>query len=110
MQSCLPGDSRVVRPVLRQINSDGAVVTLVEGLLLDEECDYLIKKAGKMRQSETNGDDGDGVVDNYRTSRTAYLPEDAVVGCLGRRLATIANMPAENIEPLQVTAYKNKQR
>ena len=35
MQSCLPGDRRAVHPVLRQIHSDGAVLTQIEPLLLE---------------------------------------------------------------------------
>ena len=35
---------------------------------------------------------------------------DAVVDCIGKRLATIAGLPASNLEPLQLTDYKHKQR
>jgi len=108
MRSCLPGDGRLVYPVLRQIHSDGAVVTQIENLLLDDEADYLVRRAGKLRRSETESDAG--VVDG-RTSRTAYLPmKDAVVDCIGKRLATIARIPATNLEPLQITDYKHNQR
>jgi len=47
-----------------------------------------------------------------RTSRTAYLPEkgDAVIDCLGQRLATLAGMPLAHLEQLQVTDYAHEQR
>ena len=107
MKSCLPGDRRVVYPILRRIHSDGAVITQVEQLLLDKEADYMVKKAGKMRRSETGR--GAGIVDERRTSRTAYLKNDRVIDCIGQRLATIAGMPVTHLEPPQVTSYSHKQ-
>ena len=36
--------------------------------------------------------------------------KDKVVKCIGKRLATIAGMPAKSLEPLQITEYKHGQR
>ena len=72
---------------------------------------HLARKANEVgfRASETSGEDGAGVVDKDRTSRTATLPaKDAVVGCIRERLATIAGMPEMNLEPLQVTEYAHQ--
>ena len=111
MKSCLPGDHRLIRPILRQLHADEPVITSVKSLFLDEECDYLVEKAAEagLHASETTGNQGESVVDEYRTSRTAVLPGDAVIDCLRQRLATIAGMPSKNLEPLQVTEYGHGQ-
>ena len=109
MHSCLPGDHRTVTPILEQLHALGAVVTRIDPLLLPEECIYLINKAGDFERSETGG----GRISNYRTSQTSYPPEpedDAVVECLAKRLGTIASMPADSLEPLQITTSAHKQR
>ncbi len=99
MKSCL--NKRLVFPVLSQIHSEGAVITRVAGLLLEEECDYLLKKTGKWHPSKTEGAEKE-----VRTSNTAYLPErDPVIKCVKERLATISGFPVKNLEPLQVTKY-----
>ena len=106
MQSCLPGDRRAVHPVLRQIHSDGAVLTQIEPLLLDEEADYIAKLAEKEGFALSEIGNGTGQATKYRTSRTAVLHErNAVVDCIRDRLATIAGMSAKKFEPLQVVDY-----
>ena len=101
----------MVHPVLRQIHSEGAVVTQAERLLLDEECDYLIKKACNVRRSEIEGADGLGKIVKIRTSSTASLPtNDSTVDCVAKRISTIAQMPQTHLEPLQITDYTHKQR
>jgi hypothetical protein len=84
------------------------VISQVERLLLDEEADYLIKKAGEVGLNRSKTSEG---IADIRTSRTAFLPmNDRVVECVGKRLATIAGMPEKSLEPLQVTDYTHKQR
>ncbi len=112
MRSCLPGDDRLVYPVLRQLNSESPVVTQIEPLLLDEGGNYLVRKAHEdgFDASEI-GRRGKSVVSEMRTSRTSYLPEDdAVVACIGERLAAVAGMPPGSLEPMQATAYAHKQQ
>ena len=111
MKSCLPGDRRKIHPVLRQLNTK-PVITQISGLMLPEEADYIVELANAegFGASETDGDDGEGVVDESRTSSTAYLPEnDAVLRCLRHRMATLAQMPEENLDELQATAYERGQ-
>ena len=99
MQSRVPGDQPVY-PVLRQLTSKPPIVTQVDELLTPAECAYLVSKI-----------EGRGEVSSLRTSRTADLPEDdPVVQCIGRRLATIAGMPATSLEPLQATSYARGER
>ena len=106
MESCLPGDARKLHPVARQLRAESPVITQLAPLLLAEECDYIIEKAkGSGREPSQTGE---GVVNDYRTSTTAYLPmKDPVVACLANRLATVAGMPPSSVEKLQVTAYEN---
>ena len=78
MKSCIH-DDRFVYPVLKQIHSSSPIVTLVEGLLLNEEADYLIQRAGGMHRSEIERSDAESRVDKIRTSSTASLPDDDTV-------------------------------
>ena len=114
MESCLPGDSRKVTPVFKQLHSDGAVVTEIQHLLLKEETDFLLNKARQvgLEASTVVGDDGAREVDQRRTSRTAFLPknEDGVIACIERRIAAVVALPTSHLEPLQVTDYRHKQQ
>ena len=108
MKSCLPGDKRVLFPVLRKANN---VVTKVNDLLLTEEADYLIQKAQNAGlHRSTVGQERD--LSRSRTSSTAFLQKNAdeVVSCIENRIASVADQPVENLEPLQVTAYEHKQK
>ena len=113
MRSCLPGDDRQVYPVLKQLTSKSPIITQIDGLFLPAECDYLVQKArdAGFEASETRGRHGKGEVSALRTSRTSVLPEeDAVVACVRRRLATVAGMPPDSLEPLQATSYTHGQQ
>ena len=105
MQSCVPGDQPVY-PVLRQLTSKQPIVTQIDGLLTPAECAYLVKTAHGAG-FEASEIEGRGEVRSLRTSRTADLPEDKpVVQCIERRLATIAGMPLESLEPLHQVARR----
>ena len=114
MQSCIANDTRLVYPVLEQLNAKDAVVTAVRGLILPEEAEHLKNIAqGKFSQSSVSSDGNDGKVDNnVRTSTTAFLEKgaDPVVSCIEQRLATIAGQSVSHLEPLQVTDYRHKQQ
>ena len=113
MQSCLRNDTRQVYPVFRQIHSQDVVVTEIENLLLKEEAEYLTSMAQTigMHPSTVAAKDGQTTIDPRRTSTSAYIPKskDKVVKCIEDRLATVAAIPVENLEPLQITDYKHKQ-
>ena len=116
----MPSERQKVYPVFKQLTSErprqprcrahSALVTQIDGLLTPAECKYLVRKA-RGAGFGASGVAGRGVVTSLRTSRTAYLPEDdEVVACVGRRLATVAEMPATSLEPLQATSYARGQR
>ena len=112
MKSCLFGDTRKVTPVLKQLNANPFVVTSIEGLLLPEEADALVRLAEKKGMHySTTVKNGKLVVDVGRTSRTCPLlkNENSLVTCLEDRLSTFAGHPSSHLEPLQITDYKNKQ-
>lgn len=113
MKSCIPGNEKEVIPTYNQSNDKNAVVTEVSKLLLDEEADYLIKKAKEkgLQRSQVAGQKNDEY-SNLRTSSTSFLDkgQDDVVSCIEKRIATVAQQPVANLEPLQVTAYSNSQK
>lgn len=113
MQSCMPNDSRTIRPVLRQLHSKDAIVTEVQGLLFPEEAEYLKAHAETtgFEQSTVISKVGESEKDQRRTSRTSFLPKNRnpVIDCIGERIATIAGQPVSHMEPMQVTDYKHKQ-
>jgi|SaaInlV_125m_DNA_1040241.scaffolds.fasta_scaffold04511_3 prolyl 4-hydroxylase len=113
MKSCIPGlDHKEVVPTYNQSNDKGAVVTEVSNFLLDEEADYLIKKAKEngLQKSTVAGQKGNES-SQARTSSTSFLKknQDDVVSCIEKRIATVAQQPVANLEPLQVTAYSESQ-
>ena len=113
MQSCLPNDSRQLHPILRQLHDKDAVVTEIEGLLLPEEAEYLVRTAGHVGfEDSTVMRDGRPVKDTQRTSRTAFLPKskDDVVDCIGARISTVVGQSSRFMEPMQVTDYTHKQQ
>lgn len=111
MRSCLPDDDREVRPQLRQLAAQEAVVTEIEGLLLPEECDKLRAMAPPMQRSTVVDDAMRRVVDERRSSRTAFLSkDDEFTACLHRRFATVVREPVSHMEPMQLTDYKHKER
>lgn len=113
MKSCIPGDKKEVIPTYNQSNDKNAVVTEVSKLLLDEEADYLIKKAKEkgLQRSSVRGEKKDEY-SKVRTSSTSFLDksQDDVVSCIEKRIATVAQQPVSNLEPLQVTAYSKSQK
>lgn len=113
MKSCIPGDKKEVIPTYNQSNDKNAVVTEVSKLLLDEEADYLIKKAKEkgLQRSQVSGEK-ENDYSKDRTSSTSFLDkgQDDVVSCIEKRIATVAQQPVSNLEPLQVTAYSNSQK
>lgn len=113
MQSCLPTDKSRAHPVLKQLTSTAPIITQIDGLLTPAEASFLVQKAhdAGFEASETGGHRDDGEVTSLRTSRTASLPEDEpAVACIRRRLATVALMPVESLEPLQATRYGYRQQ
>ena len=111
MKSCIPGDKKKVFPTYRQANDKGAVITEVSKLLLDEEADYLVKKA-KEKGLQKSQVLGKNKYSNARTSSTSFLEknQDSVVSCIEERIATVAHQSVANLEPLQVTAYSTSQK
>ena len=110
MQSCVPSDRQKVYPVLKQLTSERPILTQIDSLLTPAECKYLVRKA-RSAGFDSSEIVGRGVDRSLRTSRTAYLPEDdTVVACIGRRLATVAGMPATSLQTLQATSYSRGQR
>lgn len=113
MQSCLPKDSRQIRPVLTQIHDKNVVVTEIQNLMFPEEADYIRSKALNIGFDDSTvvSSKGSSEKDPRRTSQTSFLPkhEDDVIDCIGRRISTIAGQPHTHMEPMQVTDYKNKQ-
>lgn len=112
MWSCLPDDKRTVHPIFRQLNSDKAVITEIENLLLPEEAAYLVNSGNQHGfKDSTVMRNGGHERDEQRTSRTSFLSKnsDPVVDCIGKRIATLANQPVTHMEPMQVTDYTHKQ-
>ena len=111
MQSCLTDDSRRVYPVVSQLHSEGAVINHVQGLLLPEEAEELVRMGnGEFRPSTVvGGSSGESV---GRTSKTAFLPKASTdfVQCIESRLATLASHPVSHLEPLQLTEYRSSQQ
>jgi prolyl 4-hydroxylase len=109
MKSCIPDYKKEVIPTY-QSNDKNAVVTEVSKLLLDEEADYLIKKA-KEKGLQKSKVLGENEYSKDRTSSTSFLDkgQDDVVSCIENRIATVAQQPVSNLEPLQVTVYSNSQ-
>ena len=112
MQSCIPGDQRYITPVYNQSNDTNAVVTEISALLLDEEADYLIEKAKEKGLQRSLVIDDKEHLSSSRTSSTSFLGrgEDDVISCIEKRIATVAQQPVANLEPLQVTAYSQSQK
>jgi|MDTE01.1.fsa_nt_gb hypothetical protein len=112
MQSCLRDDKRTVTPIIAQLHSDGAVVSEIRGLLLDDEADYLSALGAKqgLIPSQTVAANG-ATVSKARTSLSAFLPkgEDPVVRCIEDRISTVVGQSRAHMEPLQVTDYTHKQ-
>ncbi len=112
MKSCIPNDSRTVTPIFKQLHSGDAVVTEIQGMLLKEEVEYIVKSAReKGLKPSTVVKDGNTYVDARRSSKTAFLNhrEDPVLDCIGNRIATLSGQSATHLEPLQVTDYTHKQ-
>lgn len=74
MKSCITGDNKEVFPTYNQSNDESAVVTEVSKLLLDEEADYLIKRAKEkgLQRSQVLGEEKDEHSE-VRTSSTSFL-------------------------------------
>lgn len=113
MKSCIPGDNKKVFPTYNQMRDKDAVVTEVSQLLLDEEADHLIKKAKEsgLERSQVRRNESDEY-SGVRTSSTSFLKKnhDQIVSCIEKRIATVAQQPVSNLEPLQVTAYFKGQK
>ena len=113
MKSCIPGDSKEIAPSFNQLSENGAIVTEISHLLLPEEADYIVARAkengsskskviGKSKNEYSSG----------RSSSSSFLGknQDAVVSCIEKRIATVAQQPVANLEPLQVTSYSEGQK
>ena len=87
-------------PGLQRVLEDPAIY-YVPGLLTDEECDALARKATPERLSW--GGDGTGIA-TRRTSNECRLGYDEVAG-LQRRFSELLAMPTSHLEPLKLTRY-----
>lgn len=113
MKSCIPGDSKEVTPSFTQISENGAIVTEISQMLLPEEADYIVNKAHDKgsHQSTVMGKEKNEY-SRARSSSTSFLKknQDEVVSCIEKRIATVAQQPIANLEPLQVTSYSKGQK
>jgi prolyl 4-hydroxylase len=96
------------------LHQESPMVSKIHNLILPDEADYLLKKAGEFGLQQSTVVDGKGgtVAHPGRTSRTAFLPKghDDIITCIEHRIATNADEKREYLEPLQVTQYKKKEK
>tara|TARA_B100001741_G_scaffold3682_2_gene3141 strand:- start:12090 stop:12758 length:669 start_codon:yes stop_codon:yes gene_type:complete len=96
------------------LHTQSPVVSKINNLILPDEADYLINKAQEIGLKKSTVTDGKGgnKLHPSRTSSTAFLPKghDDVITCIETRIATNADELRENLEPLQVTEYKKKEK
>jgi len=87
---------------------------LTEGEM--EHLDLVIssqqRKKGGFKASYTDTDTGDKVISEERTSTFFYVQKfgDSKVRAIEARAAEMIGLPAENVEPLQVVAYRDGQQ
>lgn len=96
------------------VHADYPVIKKVNTLLEEDERKYLIDKSHELglRPSTVVGKDGVNRTDSNRTSSTAFIPKstDAVITCIEKKIAHASGKPHDNLEPLQVTHYKQGQK
>ena len=115
MESCCinPFQAHIKNENVELLHSTTPVVK-INNLILEDEADYLINKAEEIGLMKSTVVDGKGGNKTHpgRTSSTAFLPKgyDDVVKCIENRIAINANESRDNLEPLQVTAYKKKEK
>ena len=115
MESCVvnPYQTKHKFNDIEIINNENAVVSKITQCILPDEANYIMEKAYSLglHKSKVIGENGN-IKSPGRTSSTAFLPknEDEVITCIENRISAIANQPKENLEPLQVTVYKKKEK
>ncbi len=84
-------------------------IYLIENFLTDSECDYLIEKAGpQLKRSTVLDRNPEGNVDERRSSRGMFFTTnslDSILNKIEQKIVSIAQMPRENGEGLQVLHY-----
>jgi hypothetical protein len=94
--------------------SDEPRIEFTDDVLSEAECDYLIMLAEPQLRPSTTLDAGTGevVASRLRTSRSmTFLPaaRDIVLELIERRVAAVAGMPVEHVEPLAVLHYRQRE-
>ncbi len=97
-------------PLRRQISS-APTVWRIDGLLTEQECDYLVGLAGPLVAPALviNPTTGSPMRATERTSNNAMLvpyKQDLAVHCLNHRLAAAAEIPVENGEVMSILRYR----
>jgi len=110
-----PATSRPLSMVTRNITITTLKVDpkifLVDGLLMEEECDYIVEKAQekKLDRSVVGGDTAENArTTDYRTSTQTWLDiyQDTVLKFLHERVSTLTGVPRVYSEALQVIHYE----
>jgi hypothetical protein len=114
MQSCvIDPNSRRVNLDISVLHEQTPVVSQLNNLIQPDEAEYLIQKAESlgMKRSTVAAPNG-GAVHESRTSSTAFLPKgnDPVISCIEHKISAAAGIPHKNLEPLQVTRYRHKEK
>jgi len=113
MRSCI-NNKIVDSPHVTQAHTSYPIVSNINGLIMDDEADYLIDIAHQQGLQRSNVIDsaGNSATHSGRTSSTGYIPKghDKVVQCIEQRIATVSGMPVTHLEPLQLTQYKVGQK
>jgi hypothetical protein len=120
--SALPAGVRSCISLQKVVISEDPSVVLFKDFLNDAEIDHLMKLAeGRFRASITGAASAyalDTATDNrmsvlterQSSTRTSYScvldPDDAVVALVARRVAAVAELPAEHVERLSLLRYE----
>jgi prolyl 4-hydroxylase len=85
-------------------------IILLEGVLSQDECDELVRRAEAKLNPSTTIDPatGEAKIIQNRTSYGTYfhLEEDGFIAKLDRRLAHLANWPLDHAEGIQILNYR----
>lgn len=102
----VPTKARLVSVVARLARPELSIFT---GVLSDDECDELIRRAQhKLKRSTTvDPHTGDDIVISDRSSGGAYfqINEDSFIGSIDQRISELVNWPIDRGEGLQVFHY-----
>lgn len=97
---------------MKTLHDKNPVVTRVEHLLDQDECNYIIKLSDSIgcKRSTVASSNGNEQ-SSGRTSSTCYIGkgQDQVVSCIEKKIAAVAQQPHKDLEGLQVTRYVKNQ-